>query len=116
MNTTQIYHVDFKESKQIKSFQYAGGRFQLTSSGVIFVGKDKDGHELPPCWICSALHVVAKTRDAKSGEWGRLLEWIDDDGIKHQWAKQEHLAVAQPGNPGAGLYSFFLQAKKPFLP
>ena len=26
------------------------------------------------------------TRDAKSGEWGRLLEWQDDDGIKHQWA------------------------------
>ena len=86
MNAKQIYHVDFKESKQIKAFQYGGGRFQLTSSGVIFVGKDKDGHELPPCWICSALNVVAKTRDAKSGEWGRLLEWMDDDGIKHQWA------------------------------
>jgi len=30
--------------------------------------------------------VIAKTRDAKSGEWGRLLEWDDDDGITHQWA------------------------------
>lgn len=86
MNTTQIYHVDFKESKPIKSFQYAGGRFQLTTSGVVFLGKDKDGNELPPCWICSALNVIAKTRDAHSGEWGRLLEWFDDDGIKHQWA------------------------------
>jgi putative DNA primase/helicase len=86
MNTDQIYHVDFKQSKRIKSFQYAGGIFQLTSDGVIFVGKDKDNNELPPRWICSSLSVVAKTRDAHSGEWGRLLEWVDDDGIKHQWA------------------------------
>lgn len=86
MNSEQIYHVDFKQSKRIKSFQYAGGLFQLTSDGVIFVGKDKDNNELPPRWICSSLSVVAKTRDANSGEWGRLLEWVDDDGIKHQWA------------------------------
>ncbi|WP_158617489.1 hypothetical protein [Legionella sp. km772] len=52
MNSEQIYHVDFKQSKRIKSFQYAGGLFQLTSDGVIFVGKDKDNNELPPRWIC----------------------------------------------------------------
>ncbi|HCE5644852.1 TPA: DUF927 domain-containing protein, partial [Legionella pneumophila] len=86
MNSNQIYHVDFKQSKQIKSFPYAGGCFQLTSDGVIFIGKDKDNNELPARWICSSLYVVAKTRDAHSGEWGRLLEWLDDDGIKHQWA------------------------------
>lgn len=86
MNSNQIYHVDFKQSKRIKSFPYAGGSFQLTSDGVIFIGKDKDNNELPPRWICSSLSVVAKTRDANSGEWGRLLEWVDDDGVKHQWA------------------------------
>ncbi len=66
--------------------EYAGGYFRLTDQGVIFVSKDKDGHQLLPRWICSPLHVVAKTRDARSGEWGRLLEWQDDDGITHQWA------------------------------
>ena len=65
---------------------YAGGRFKLTSKGVSFIAADKDGNESPPRWICSPLSVVAKTRDAKSGEWGRLLEWQDDDGVKHQWA------------------------------
>ena len=65
---------------------YAGGRFEVSASGVFFIGTDKDGSALPPRWICSPLYVVAKTRDSKSGEWGRLLEWHDDDHIKHQWA------------------------------
>lgn len=66
--------------------EYAGGRFRLTEEGVTFLGNDKDGNPLAPRWICSPLYVVAKTRDAKSGEWGRLLEWQDDDGVIHQWA------------------------------
>lgn len=67
-------------------YYYAGGQFKLTDKGVWFIGTDKDGSLLPPRWICSPLSVVAKTRDAKSGEWGRLLEWEDDDCITHQWA------------------------------
>lgn len=66
--------------------EYAGGCFKLNDQGVSFIGKDKDGNSIAPRWICSPLQVVAKTRDAKSGEWGRLLEWQDDDGIIHQWA------------------------------
>ncbi|HAT1773475.1 TPA: DUF927 domain-containing protein [Legionella pneumophila] len=65
---------------------YAGGRFRLTAEGLTFIGIDKDGTPLPPRWICPPLYVVAKTRDAQSGEWGRLLEWQDDDGVTHQWA------------------------------
>jgi putative DNA primase/helicase len=65
---------------------YAGGRFELLEQGLFFIGTDKDGIELPPRWICSPLYVIAKTRDAKSGEWGRLIEWRDDDLVKHQWA------------------------------
>ena len=65
---------------------YGGGRFEVSPRGVFFIGTDKDGNELPPRWICSSLSVVAMTRDAKSGEWGRLLEWRDDDQVRHQWA------------------------------
>lgn len=65
---------------------YAGGTYDVSHRGVFFIGADKDGNELPPRWICSPLSVVAKTRDAKSGEWGRLLEWRDDDRVRHQWA------------------------------
>lgn len=65
---------------------YGGGRFEVSPHGVFFIGTDKDGNEQPPRWICSPLSVVAMTRDAKSGEWGRLLEWRDDDRVRHQWA------------------------------
>lgn len=65
---------------------YGGGRFEVSPRGVFFIGTDKDGNELSPRWICSPLAVVAMTRDAKSGEWGRLLEWRDDDQVRHQWA------------------------------
>lgn len=66
--------------------EYARGYFKLTPKGLSFTSTDKDGKALSPQWICSPLHIVAKTRDSQSGEWGRLLEWQDDDGIKHQWA------------------------------
>lgn len=67
------------------SCPYGGGRFEVSVTGVWFVGH-KDGKEQPPKWICSPLYVTAKTRDEKSGEWGRFLEWQDDDDKKHQWA------------------------------
>jgi uncharacterized protein (DUF927 family) len=69
-----------------ETFSYGGGAFDVSDRGVFFIGTDKDGNEQPPRWICSRLKIVAKTRDAKSGEWGRLLEWCDDDKVRHQWA------------------------------
>jgi putative DNA primase/helicase len=65
---------------------YGGGKFQVSKTGVTFIGTDKNGEELPPQWICSTLYVKAQTRDTKSGEWGRLLEWQDDDRVVHRWA------------------------------
>jgi putative DNA primase/helicase len=73
------------ESRPI-TCEYARGFFRLNDKGLSFIDSDKDGNQLPPRWICSPIHVVAKTRDAKSGEWGRLLEWQDDDRVMHQWA------------------------------
>lgn len=72
--------------ERAESHSYGGGRFERSAHGVFFIGTDKDGNELSPRWICSPLSVIAMTRDAKSGEWGRLLEWCDDDQVKHQWA------------------------------
>lgn len=67
--------------------QFGGGRFRLTQRGVLYIAKDGNtGLEKMPQWICGALDVVAATRDTKSNAWGRLLEWRDADGVRHQWA------------------------------
>lgn len=66
--------------------KYGGGRFTLSEQGVQFIGSDDEGNDKSPVWVCSPLGVIAKTRDSRSGEWGRLLEWHDDDGVRHQWA------------------------------
>ncbi len=65
---------------------YGNGRFALSEEGVFFIDSDKDGREKAPVWLCSPLSVIAKTRNAKSCEWGRLLAWQDDDQVRHQWA------------------------------
>lgn len=69
-----------------QTFAYGGGRFETSPRGVFHIGVDKDGNPKPPLWICAPLTVSAKTRDAKSGAWGRLLQWVDDDGVSHHWA------------------------------
>ncbi len=67
--------------------KFAGGRFRLEKRGVFYIERDGNtGLEKMPQWICGGLAVVAATRDAKSNAWGRLLEWRDADGVRHQWA------------------------------
>jgi len=83
--------MDDSEDVKVKTCAYGSGQFQLTDKGVYFLGKDKDGIALPPQWICSPLYITAKTRDAKGGEWGRLLEWQDDDGNRHEWPMAQEL-------------------------
>ncbi|WP_316666548.1 DUF927 domain-containing protein [Ralstonia psammae] len=66
--------------------RYGDGRFDVSKRGVFYVGTDKEGNEKPPMFLCSRLDIIAMTRDTKSGEWGRLLEWGDDDRVMHRWA------------------------------
>lgn len=63
-----------KSELRSASCDYAGGCFRLNDKGLSFIGSDKDGNQLPPRWICSPIKVIAKTRDAKNGEWGRNLQ------------------------------------------
>ena len=68
-----------------QSFPYNGGRFEVSkAAGVVYI-QSRDGEEQPPRWICAELRVSAKTRDAASNEWGRLLTWRDADGVEHRW-------------------------------
>jgi putative DNA primase/helicase len=64
---------------------FGGGAFELRKHGVYFAETNKDGEPVET-WICSPLRVVAKTRDGASADWGRLLEWHDDDNVQHTWS------------------------------
>lgn len=74
------------DTDKTRKCDFAGGHFELTSQGVVYQGADNGGKPPPKSWICAPLHVKAATRDAKSSDWGRLLEWQDRDGVIHQWA------------------------------
>ena len=39
----------------VPSCRYGSGRFELSETGVYFIGKDKDGNEQQPQWICAPL-------------------------------------------------------------
>jgi len=75
-----------KELDEARRCRYGSAEFLLTATGVYYLGKDKEGNALPPLWLCSYLSIAAMTRDEHGNEWGRLLEWKDEDGIPHQWA------------------------------
>ena len=64
---------------------YEDGQFHKTRDGIFYVTKDSNNNEKRQ-FVCSPLDVVADTRDEKSSEWGRLLEWKDRDSKAHQWA------------------------------
>lgn len=59
-----------------------GKSIRLDESGVSFF------HEEHETWsrISSPIRILAETRDYTSKDWGRLLEWVDNDGVTHRWA------------------------------
>ena len=60
--------------------------FHCNDKGVWYFGRNDEGNNMPPLWVCSKLEITASTRDAKNESWGRLLEFDDLDGTHHAWA------------------------------
>ncbi|MFH7325950.1 DUF927 domain-containing protein, partial [Desulfurivibrio sp. C05AmB] len=58
-------------------------RFTVSSSGVYHKSDEPDA---APLWISAPLHVRAMTRNEHGESWGRLLEFTDPDGRRHDWA------------------------------
>lgn len=65
-----------------------GGRdpFQADESGVWFIGKDKDGQDRRPVWLCAPLLVSAMSRAEDANGWGYLLQFQDQDDNPKSWA------------------------------
>ena len=57
--------------------------FDVRTDGVYAI--DPAGED-PPVFVCSPLEIVARTRDERGENWGRLLRFPDADGRLHQWA------------------------------
>jgi putative DNA primase/helicase len=57
--------------------------FYFSESGLYF--DDPNSDSTSPLFICSRLEITAKTRDVKSDNWGRVLEFKDPDGKQKKW-------------------------------
>ena len=85
------YYPEWRDDPQLNEpMVYADGRFELYHDGLFFVKyNDDDPANITfkfKAFICSPIEIIAKTRDGNSETWGRLLQWRDDDNIKHQWS------------------------------
>lgn len=77
--------------------------FTVTDSGVFYIGRDKDGNELAPQWLCGRLDVTARTRDAEENNWGFLLAFADPAGRPREWAMPSRMLSADGGEYRAAL-------------
>jgi len=85
------YYPEWRDDPQLNApMMHDDGRFELYHDGLFFVKyNDDDPANITfkfKAFVCSPIEVIAKTRDTNSGTWGRLLQWRDDDNIKHQWS------------------------------
>ena len=71
-----------------KSHAVLRSPFQVTDKGVLC--ETNSG----PMKIAARVDVVAQTRDEKGENWGRLLDWPDCEGRKHQWAMPMELLAS----------------------
>jgi putative DNA primase/helicase len=60
--------------------------FELRSDGLWWRDPSAKARTKTELWVCSALRILAYTRDPDGVNWGRLLEFEDPDGIIHRWA------------------------------
>ena len=85
------YYPEWRDDPQLNEpMIYSDGRFELYHDGLFFVKyNDDDPANITfksKAFVCSPIEVIAKTRDTGSTTWGRLLQWRDDDNVKHQWS------------------------------
>ena len=71
--------------------------FTVNARGVYFHGRDKDGNEARPLWLCGRLDVVALTRDQDGQGWGYLLQFADPLGRPKQWAMPARMLSGDGG-------------------
>lgn len=68
--------------------------FEVDEEGVWYL---QEKRKEPPTkkWICSPLWVTTHTRDHKNENHGRILEFQDTDGHKHEWTMPAELLAGE---------------------
>ncbi|MCM1128786.1 MAG: DUF927 domain-containing protein [Alistipes senegalensis] len=110
-----------RQAEKPQSQKHGNGEYVVGGFGVHFI--EEGGGKI---WLSSPLRVLAYTRDRDADNWGRLLEWYDDDGNRHQWAMPQYLLKGNgeelrgallsggvsigSGNKARGLLMTYLQA------
>jgi uncharacterized protein (DUF927 family) len=82
--------------------------FIVTDAGVFHKVTKTDKKGIPQTetdFICTKLEITAQTRDDRGSNWGRLLQWQDDDGRSHTWAMPASLLSGDGNEVRARLLS-----------
>jgi putative DNA primase/helicase len=70
-------------AKKIGDFKLVTNPKRGQRAGVHYSETDEDTGHQKLKWVCSPLAVLAKSRDHENREWGRVVEVVDPDGVKH---------------------------------
>lgn len=65
--------------------------FRLENDGLYYLPQDEDGHPLPKVRLSGRLAVLSMSRDNRGNEWGRVLQFSDQDGRERLWAMPAEL-------------------------
>jgi putative DNA primase/helicase len=83
--------------------------FLIQPDGIFFKKDSEESSE--PVRISSRIDVVAKTRNERGEDWGRVLAWHDEEGHSHQWA----MPMEALASDAAGVRGQLLSGGLPFI-
>ena len=62
----------------------------------VYLDPPKGEAGVEPTRISDFIEVVGRTRDKGNDNWGRLLEWHDEEGVTHQWVMPAEMNHGDP--------------------
>lgn len=81
----QANHTPNHAKHLAEPMKWEDGHFHVLEDGIFFIDEDRNGNQYTR-FISSPILVIAKTRDDSSNNWGVLLQWLDDNKVKHTQA------------------------------
>jgi len=58
--------------------------FSISNLGVYYTPEVAEDRPARPIKVCSEMRVIATTRNKKSEQWGRVVQFDDLDGVRHE--------------------------------